>query len=132
MCTTVMTVDDSTSVLQVERMVLAVGGYEVVQAVDGQDALAKLNATPVHLVITAFNMPRLDGLGLIRAIRASPVHGSVPVVMMTTESTDSKRQEGEAAGATGWIVKPFTPVQLLTVVKKALGHAGEGRSQAGW
>lgn len=116
-----MTVDDSASVLQVERMVLAVGGYEVVQAVDGQDALVKLNGTPVHLVITDLNMPRLDGLGLIRAIRASSVHRLVPVVMMTTEAMASKRQEGKAAGATGWIVKPFTPVQLLTVVKKVIG-----------
>jgi two-component system, chemotaxis family, chemotaxis protein CheY len=117
----ILTVDDSASILQVQRLVLSGAGYDVVQAVDGQDALSKLNGTPVHLVLTDLNMPRLDGVGLIRAIRANPVHRLVPVVMVTTESKDSKKQEGKAAGATGWIVKPFTPEQLLAVVRKIIG-----------
>lgn len=117
----ILTVDDSASILQVEKLVLSTAGYEVIQANDGQDALSKLNGTPVHLVLTDLNMPRLDGVGLIRAIRANPTHRLVPVVMVTTESKDSKKQEGKAAGATGWIVKPFTPEQLLAVVKKVVG-----------
>jgi len=117
----ILIVDDSASILQVERLVLSEAGYEVVQATDGQDALAKLNGTPMHLVLTDLNMPRLDGIGLIRAIRTNPVHRLVPVVMVTTESKDAKKQEGKAAGATGWIVKPFTPEQLLAVVKKVIG-----------
>ncbi len=117
----ILTVDDSASILQVQKLVLSGAGYEVIQAVDGQDALSKLNGTPVHMVLTDLNMPRLDGVGLIRAIRANPVHRLVPVVMVTTESKDSKKQEGKAAGATGWIVKPFTPEQLLAVVRKIIG-----------
>jgi len=117
----ILTVDDSASILQVEKLVLAGAGYDVVQATDGQDALGKLNGTPVHLVLTDLNMPRLDGVGLIRAIRASASHRLTPVVMITTESKGEKKQEGKAAGATGWIVKPFTPEQLLAVVKKVIG-----------
>jgi two-component system chemotaxis response regulator CheY len=117
----ILTVDDSASILQVQKLVLTGAGYEVVQAVDGQDALGKLNGSPIHLVLTDLNMPRLDGVGLIRAIRANPVHRLVPVVMITTESKDSKKQEGKEAGATGWIVKPFTPEQLLAVVRKVIG-----------
>ena len=117
----ILTVDDSASILQVEKLVLGGAGYEVVQAVDGQDALVKLNGTPVHLVLTDLNMPRLDGVDLIRAIRANPTHRLVPVIMITTESKDARKQEGKAAGATGWIVKPFTPEQLLAVVKKVIG-----------
>jgi two-component system chemotaxis response regulator CheY len=117
----ILTVDDSASILQVQRLVLSGAGYEVIQASDGQDALTKLNGTAVNLVLTDLNMPRLDGIGLIRAIRANPVHRLVPVIMVTTESKDGKKQEGKAAGATGWIVKPFTPEQLLAVVKKVIG-----------
>lgn len=117
----ILTVDDSASILQVQKLVLSGAGYEVVQAVDGQDALSKLNGTQVHLVLTDLNMPNLDGVGLIRAIRANPVHRLVPVIMVTTESKDNKKQEGKTAGATGWIVKPFSPEQLLAVVKKVIG-----------
>jgi two-component system chemotaxis response regulator CheY len=116
-----MTVDDSASVRQVVRITLAGAGYEVVEAVDGQDALAKLGQTAVHLIVTDLNMPRLDGLGLIRAVRAGGPHRFTPIVMLTTESQDARKQEGRAAGATGWIVKPFTPEQLVGVVKKVIG-----------
>ena len=87
---------------------------------DGRDALAKLGS-PVNLVITDLNMPNLDGIGLIRAIRANPSLKGLPVLMLTTESQDARKQEGRAAGATGWIVKPFTAQQLLGVVKRVLG-----------
>jgi two-component system, chemotaxis family, chemotaxis protein CheY len=102
------------------KFTLSGAGYAVIEAVDGQDALAKL-AAPVHLVITDLNMPNLDGLGLIRSVRANPACKGIPIIMLTTESQESRKQEGKAAGATGWIVKPFTTQQLLAVVKKVLG-----------
>ncbi len=117
----ILVVDDSPSVRQVETFVLSGAGYEVVEAVDGQDALARLASGPVHLVLTDLNMPRLDGLGLVRALRAGAATRLTPIVMITTESEDAKKQEGKAAGATGWIVKPFTPEQLLAVVRRVLG-----------
>jgi two-component system chemotaxis response regulator CheY len=120
MARTIMTVDDSASVRQLVAFTLRTAGYEVLEAVDGQDALARLKG-PVHLVITDLNMPRLDGIGLIRSIRGLPAYKYIPVIMLTTESQDSKKQAGKAAGATGWIVKPFSQDQLLAVVKKVLG-----------
>src|SRR5450432_932347 len=120
MAKTILTVDDSASVRQMVKFTLAGAGYAVIEAVDGKDALAKL-ANPVNLVITDLNMPNLDGIGLIRGVRANPACRGIPVIMLTTESQDSRKQEGRAAGATGWIVKPFTTQQLLAVVKKVIG-----------
>jgi len=117
---TIMTVDDSASVRQMVRFTLTEAGYAVIEAVDGEDALAKLT-TPVNLVITDLNMPNLDGIGLIRSLRANPACKGMPILMLTTESQEARKQEGKAAGATGWIVKPFTTQQLLAVVKKLLG-----------
>jgi two-component system chemotaxis response regulator CheY len=117
----IMTVDDSASVRQMVSFTLRDAGYEVVEAVDGQDALAKKNSRPMNMVITDLNMPNLDGLGLIRALRSDPAYRFIPIVLLTTESQVEKKQEGKAAGATGWIVKPFKPEQLLAVVKKVLG-----------
>jgi len=116
----ILTVDDSASVRQMVKFTLSDAGYAVIEAVDGKDALAKLT-TPVNLVITDLNMPNLDGIGLIRSVRANPALKGIPIVMLTTESQDSRKQEGRAAGATGWIVKPFTPQQILAVVKRLLG-----------
>jgi len=96
-------------------------GYSVIEAVDGKDALSKVSASPVHMVITDLNMPNLDGIGLIRKLRELPACKFIPIVMLTTESQDSKKQEGKAAGATGWVIKPFKPDQLLAVVRKVLG-----------
>ena len=121
MAKTIMTVDDSASVRQMVSFTLKDAGYEVVEAADGRDALTKVNGSPVHMVITDLNMPNLDGIGLIRELRAKPGFKFIPIVMLTTESQDSKKQEGKAAGATGWIVKPFKSDQLLAVVKKVLG-----------
>jgi len=117
----IMTVDDSASVRQMVSFTLKEAGYDVIEAVDGQDALSKLNGSPVHMVITDLNMPNLDGIGLIKGIRANSAYKFVPIVMLTTESQDTKKQEGKSAGATGWIVKPFKPEQLLAVIRKVLG-----------
>ncbi|MEW6419552.1 MAG: response regulator [Nitrospirota bacterium] len=117
----IMTVDDSASIRQMVSYTLRNAGYDVVEAVDGKDALAKLDLKPVHMLIADLNMPNLDGIGLIREVRSRPTCKFIPIIMLTTESQESKKQEGKAAGATGWIVKPFKPEQLLAVVKKVLG-----------
>jgi two-component system, chemotaxis family, chemotaxis protein CheY len=118
---TIMTVDDSASVRQMVSMTLREAGYQVAEAVDGKDALTKLIGAAVHMVLTDLNMPNMDGIELIRRLRANPCCKFIPIVMLTTESQPEKQQEGRAAGATGWIVKPFDPKQLLAVIKKVLG-----------
>ena len=121
MAKVIMTADDSASIRQMVSFTLKQAGYEVVEAVDGQDALNKLNADSVNMLITDLNMPNMDGIELIRQSRTNPQYKFMPIIMLTTESQDSKKQEGKKAGATGWIVKPFKPEQLLAVVKKVLG-----------
>lgn len=121
MAKTIMTVDDSASVRQMVTFTLRQSGYDVVEAVDGKDALTKLSGQKVDMVITDLNMPNLDGIGLIKGVRANPSYRFTPIVMLTTESQDAKKAEGKAAGATGWVVKPFKPEQLVAVVKKVLG-----------
>ena len=121
MSKTILTVDDSASMRQMIVFTLSNAGYEVIEAVDGRDALAKLDGRPVHLVVTDLNMPNLDGIGLIKGVRVLPSYKYVPIIMLTTESTDEKKQAGKAAGATGWIVKPFRGEQLVAVAKKLLG-----------
>jgi two-component system, chemotaxis family, chemotaxis protein CheY len=116
-----MTIDDSVSVRQMVSFTLKNAGYETVEANDGKDALAKLNGSGINMILTDLNMPNLDGIGLIKEVRTKPEYKFIPIVMLTTESQDSKKQEGKNAGATGWIVKPFKPDQLLAVVKKVLG-----------
>jgi len=118
---TILTADDSASVRQMVSFTLREAGYDVVEAVDGLDALDKLNGSTVNMLITDLNMPNLDGIELIRQMRAQPQFKFMPIIMLTTESQDSKKQEGRAAGATGWIVKPFKPEQLVAVAKKVLG-----------
>lgn len=120
MAKVILTVDDSASVRQMVKFTLSEAGYTVIEAVDGRDALAKL-ASSVQLVITDLNMPNLDGIGLIRSVRANAACKGLPILMLTTESQESRKREGKAAGATGWIVKPFTPQQILAVVKRVLG-----------
>ena len=119
MSKTIMTVDDSASVRQMVCLTLKDAGYSVIEACDGKDALAKLSG-PVDMIVTDLNMPNMNGIELIRAVRAMPQYKFVPIVMLTTESQAAKKAEGKSAGATGWIVKPFTPDQLLAVVKKVL------------
>lgn len=120
MTKTVLTADDSASMRQMIAFTLRNAGYTVVEACDGRDALAKLSQQPVQLVITDLNMPNMDGIELIRQIRQQPVHKFIPIVMLTTESDDTKKQSGRAAGASGWIVKPFRPEQLVAVARKFL------------
>ena len=121
MAKVIMTADDSASVRQMVTFTLKQGGYEVVEAVDGKDALQKLGSHKVDMLITDLNMPNLDGIGLIKGARALAGCKFIPIIMLTTESQDSRKQEGKSAGATGWIVKPFKPEQLMAVVKKVLG-----------
>ena len=117
----ILVVDDSVTMRQMVSFTLTSAGFEVVEAGDGQEAVAKLNggAKP-NLVITDLNMPNMDGLSLIRAVRAMPAFKFTPLLMLTTESEDSKKKEGQAAGATGWIVKPFNPEQMMKIVQKVL------------
>jgi two-component system chemotaxis response regulator CheY len=117
----IMTVDDSASVRQMVSFTLKGAGYDVIEAVDGKDALSKLNGSPIHMIVTDLNMPNLDGIGLIKGVRANPSHKFIPIILLTTESQESKKIEGKQAGATGWIVKPFKPEQLIGVIKKVLG-----------
>lgn len=117
----IMTVDDSASVRQMVSFTLREAGYDVIEACDGKDALGKINGTQLNLIVTDLNMPNMDGIELIRNVRSSAAHKFVPIIMLTTESQDSKKAEGKAAGATGWIVKPFRPEQLLAVIKKVIG-----------
>ncbi len=121
MAKVIMTADDSASVRQMVSFTLKQSGYDVIEAVDGKDALVKLGTNRVDMLITDLNMPNLDGIGLIKGARALPACKFIPIIMLTTESQDTKKVEGKAAGATGWIVKPFKPDQLLAVVKKVLG-----------
>lgn len=115
-----MTADDSASVRQMITFTLKNDGYDVVEAVDGMDAFQKLQTTPVDMLITDLNMPNLDGIELIKKVREIPALKFIPIIMLSTESQDAKKQEGRAAGATGWIVKPFQPEQLIAVIKKVL------------
>jgi two-component system chemotaxis response regulator CheY len=121
MAKTVLTVDDSTSIRQMVSFTLKSAGYEVVEAVDGADGLSKAKSKPFSLVLTDQNMPKMDGLSLIRERRGLSGYRSVPILMLTTESSDSMKQQGRAAGATGWLVKPFDPQKLIEVVKKVIG-----------
>lgn len=117
----IMTVDDSASMRQMVSFTLKGAGHDVVEAADGVEALQALKTQKVSLVITDVNMPRMDGITLVKEIRSLPAYKFTPILLLTTESTSDKKQEGKAAGATGWIVKPFNPDQLLATIKKVMG-----------
>lgn len=121
MAKNVLTVDDSASIRQMVAFTLKSAGYSVVEAVDGQDGLDKAKRGTVDLVLTDQNMPKMDGLTLIKALRGLPQFRTTPILMLTTESSDAMKAQGKAAGATGWLVKPFDPQKLLEVVKKVIG-----------
>jgi len=121
MAKSILAVDDSASIRQMVTFTLKSSGYEVVEAVDGMDGLEKAKGKTFNLVLTDQNMPRMDGLTLIKSLRALPQYKTVPVLMLTTESSDAMKQQGKAAGATGWLVKPFDPQKLVEVVKKVIG-----------
>ena len=121
MAKTIMVVDDSASLRQVVSIALKGGGYDVIEACDGKDGLAKLTGQKIHLIISDVNMPNLDGIGFIRKARELPKFKFTPILVLTTESQGSKMNEGKEAGATGWIVKPFNSDKLLGIVKKVTG-----------
>jgi two-component system chemotaxis response regulator CheY len=118
---TILTVDDTASMRQMISFTLHSVGHEVIQASDGQEALKVIEGKKVDLVIADINMPNMDGITLLKSLRALADYKFTPILMLTTESQEAKRQQGKVAGATGWIVKPFNPEQLLNVVKKVLG-----------
>lgn len=117
----VLTVDDSASIRQMVAFTLKSTGYEVMEAVDGEDGLNKAKSRNADLILTDQNMPRMDGLTLIKSLRGLPQYRATPILMLTTESSDAMKSAGRAAGATGWLVKPFDPQKLLEVVRKVIG-----------
>lgn len=117
---TILAVDDSATMREMVAFVLESAGYRVVQAEDGVDGLERASATSFDLVITDQNMPNMDGITLVRSLRELRDYKSVPILLLTTESSDAMKSQGRAAGATGWLVKPFDPATLLEVVQKVL------------
>ncbi len=120
MSKTILVVDDSASMRQMIVFTLQSAGYETVEGVNGRDGLDNADKQAVDLVITDLNMPEMDGITLIKELRAKESFKFTPILMLTTESQADRKQEGKAAGATGWIVKPFNPDQLLQVVQKVV------------
>ncbi len=121
MSKTILSVDDSASVRQMVKLTLTGAGYQVIQANDGSEGLAKARASQVDMVMTDLNMPVMNGLALIKELRQLPAYKGVPILFLTTESDGQLKAEAKAAGATGWITKPFQQEQLIAVVKKVLG-----------
>ena len=117
----ILAVDDSASIRQMVAFTLKSAGYEVVEAVDGLDGLAKAKLQSFNLILTDQNMPRMDGLTLVRSLRALARYATTPILILTTESSEEMKAQGRAAGATGWLVKPFDPQKLIEVVKKVIG-----------
>lgn len=118
---TILTVDDSASMRQMVAFTLKGAGHTVIEAEDGRAALDAVKGRKVDAVVTDVNMPRMDGIALVKSLRALPDFKFTPILLLTTESGDSKKAEGKAAGATGWLVKPFNPDQLVATIKKVLG-----------
>lgn len=121
MAKTILAVDDSASIRQLVSFTLKSAGYDVIEAIDGMDGLEKAKAKPISLVITDQNMPRMDGMTLVKNLRALPQYKTAPILILTTESSDAMKAQGRAVGATGWLVKPFDPQKLLEVIKKVIG-----------
>ncbi|MFP6848408.1 MAG: response regulator [Pseudomonas sp.] len=120
MAKTILIVDDSASIRQVVGMTLKNAGYDVIEGVDGKDALTKLDGRKVHLIISDVNMPNMDGITFLKNVKQLPNYKFTPVIMLTTEAGDGKKGEGQAAGAKAWVVKPFQPAQMLTAVSKLI------------
>ncbi len=118
MAKTIMIVDDSASMRQVVGITLKGAGYDVLEGIDGIDALAKLKGQKVHLIISDVNMPNMDGISFVKAVKLLPAYKFTPIIMLTTESEESKKTQGQAAGAKAWVVKPFQPAQLLMAVQR--------------
>ena len=120
MAKTVLIVDDSASLRQVVSIALKGAGYDVLEGCDGQDALKKLDGRKVHLVVSDVNMPNMDGISFLKAMKQLPAYRFTPVIMLTTEAGEDKKKEGQAAGAKAWVVKPFQPAQMLAAVAKLI------------
>jgi two-component system chemotaxis response regulator CheY len=118
----ILTVDDSASLRMAIRIALSGAGYTVTEAEDGVDGINKANAGQFDLIVTDLNMPNMDGLTMIKELRAMPAYCGTPIIFLTTESDDAMKQQAKAAGATGWLVKPFVPDQLIRVARKVLGR----------
>lgn len=125
MSKTFLIVDDSASMRQLIAFTIKDAGYDVLLAENGRDALEKMSRAKIDMVITDLNMPEMDGITFIRELRGKADFKFVPIIMLTTESQEAKKQEGRAAGASGWIVKPFSPSQLMDVVKKFVKERGQ-------
>lgn len=120
MSKTIMIVDDSASLRQVVSIALRGAGYDVVEACDGKDALTKLDGRKIHLVISDVNMPNMDGITFVKEMKGMASYKFTPVIMLTTEAGEDKKQAGQAAGAKAWVVKPFKPEQMLVAVSKLI------------
>jgi two-component system chemotaxis response regulator CheY len=120
MAKTIMIVDDSASLRQVVHIALQGAGYDIVEGCDGKDALSKLTGQKIHLIISDVNMPNMDGITFVKEVKKLPNYKFTPIIMLTTESQEAKKQEGQAAGAKAWVVKPFKPEQMLMAVSKLI------------
>jgi len=118
MVKTIMIVDDSASMRRVVGIALKGVGYDVLEGVDGRDALSKLTGQKVHLIISDVNMPVMDGIAFLKNVKQMPAYKFTPVIMLTTESAEEKKREGQSAGARAWVVKPFQPEQLVNAVQR--------------
>ncbi len=120
MAKTILIVDDSASVRQVVGIALRGAGYDVLEGVDGRDALTKMDGKRIHLIISDVNMPNMDGITFVTEVKKLPMYKFTPVIMLTTESQEGKKLQGQAAGARAWVVKPFQPAQMLAAVSKLI------------
>lgn len=120
MAKTILVVDDSASLRQVVSIALKGAGYDVIEGSDGKDALGKLSGQKIHLIISDVNMPNMDGITFVKEVKKNPAYKFTPVIMLTTESQENKKMEGQAAGAKAWVVKPFQPAQMLAAVSKLI------------
>jgi len=118
MAKTILIVDDSVTVRQMLGLVLTGAGFTVIEAEDGKDALSKMTGQKLHLIVSDVNMPNMDGITFVKAVKALPNYKFTPIIMLTTESQEAKKREGQAAGAKAWVVKPFKPEQMLGAVEK--------------
>lgn len=120
MSKTILIVDDSSSLRQVVSITLKGAGYNVIEACDGRDALTKLNGQKIHLIISDVNMPNMDGITFVTEAKKLPAYKFTPIIMLTTEAGEARKQAGQAAGARAWVVKPFQPAQMLGAVSKLI------------
>lgn len=116
----ILIIDDSATVRQVASIALKGAGYTVIEAVDGKDGLSKLNGQKIHLIISDINMPNMDGITFIKEVKKLPAYKFTPIIVLTTESQENMKQQGQAAGAKAWVVKPFQPAQMLAAVSKLI------------